>query len=321
VAKTESSQETTEVISDVPAVVTPQPAKMSRHKVQAAKMMFETLAEGAPVPGLRSIPSAVRVPSPVTQEIEVIPAGELVGAAIEETTAEFSESSAVYDSDDEIVHRSGFSASEDDDIVLPSAERGRNRQYRDDFDDNNSDIVLNSSPPKFDFDASPMLPSPRPIDFDYNPVTPIKGESYLNASSPAIDDSDYDEFDAPPLAPPPAAPVRSRPSTARELPSILEAQTPRSMQEEWGSRASAFLAPGPKKLEASPLANKTKSLVEEDGPGYGRGKFKLRGPNPIRRPLFTRNKQAGSEVRFHSIHMHHYMLTWSTVGRRLAKAP
>jgi hypothetical protein len=297
-AKTE--KETPEVakkekpISEPPAVVTPQP---SRSKVLAAKRLFETLAEGAPVPGLRSIPSAVRVPSPVTQEISVIPAGELIGV---ETAAEFS-SSAVYDSDDEIVHRPA--SEDDDDIVLPSAERGRNRQQYgdDDFDDDNSsDIVFNSSPPKFDVDPSPSLPSPRPIDFDYNPVTPSKG-GYLNASSPAIDDDDFDytDFDAPPLPPPPPpAPIRSRPNTARELPSIEEARTPRSMQEEWGSRASAFLAAGPKKLEASPLANKTRSMAEEDGPGYGRGgKFTLRGPKPARRPLFTRAKQR-SEVWF-----------------------
>ncbi|KAA8896312.1 hypothetical protein FN846DRAFT_965308 [Sphaerosporella brunnea] len=297
-------------------IASPKPTKIS--KVQAAKMMFETLAEGCPIPSLGNVQPTpakelqrMRVPSPATQEIEIIPAKAVhkelaesedsAAAVIDQTVSEIESpsGSVIYESADESDYR--LPSDEDDDIVLNNAEssveRGRDRKYSNDSDDRRSDIVFNSSPPKFDIYDSPMLPSPRPIDSDYSPVTPSKGSRYLHASPPGDEEEsfDYDEFDAPPVVV--AAPVRpSRPSTAvaTELPSIMEASTPRSMQEEWGSRASAFLSIGNKQLQASPLADRSRSIADEDGPGHRPGKYKLRGPKPARRPLqpFLAIKQA-----------------------------
>ncbi|KAF8248831.1 hypothetical protein K440DRAFT_239482 [Wilcoxina mikolae CBS 423.85] len=144
------------------------------------------------------------------------------------------------------------SVDRDEDDVISAIERASNygKPSRDE-----AMYTLTSSPPKFDQQDSPRLPTPRSVVAS-SPVTPYHGYAVLNASTPVGDDSfvGFDDFETQPLAT--STPVASNrdASIVKELPSISEATTPGSIREEYfGSHDVSFADSSPNKLEKSPM--------------------------------------------------------------------
>ena len=124
--------------------------------------------------------------------------------------------------------------------------------YLNDYDFSNSTRHLPSSPPRFDTDDRPMLPSPRSVKVGSSPITPYHSR-YLNASTPGDSSFDFDDFDAPMTTSTPTYSGR-RVSVANELPSISEASSPQSIQEEFfKSREGSFTTTGPRRLGEIPV--------------------------------------------------------------------
>jgi len=172
---------------------------------------------------------------------------------------------AFADIDDEILSDFHRAAEVDDDMNYDASVSSDTAQFH-----------IRSSPPKFEL-SSPMLPSPRSVNADGGPFTPYRGYGFLNASIPGDDSfTGFDDFEATSL-PSVAPPQPSRRNKAHDLPSIMESQTPRSMQEEWGSHAKRFLGGHPMQ------PNRSKS--PSDGRDDGSVKHKSKKGRPARKQL------------------------------------
>jgi len=194
------------------------------------------------------------------------------------------------------------SVDRDEDEVLSAIECASDY---DKLDRDEAIYTMNSSPPKFDHLDSPNLPTPRSAVAS-SPVTPYHGYGFLNASTPAGDDSlvEFDDFDTQPLATSTPYASNRDASGVQELPSISEATTSGSREEYFEGRDVSFADAAPKKLENSPLLPDdlvaSRSLLPDE---FAEGSVRYKSttePQPERRPIqeFFSSPEQASEVRF-----------------------